>query len=246
MRSLVALTRRELGSYFISPMAYIILTAFLLVSGALFYFGMLRSAADRAPADFSRLQAMLVSLLNFICPLVTMRLIAEEKTRGTIETMMTSPVSEWQFVLSKYIASLLFVTYLVLPTVFYTAFVDSFGTLDVTGTVVGYIGVLLTVGAILSIGLFISALASSQITAGVVTLIVSMGLMLTSFFASALKGDAPFTVTAREVLTRIDLLAHVDDFARGVVDTRPIVYLVGVIVFFLFMSVRAVESRRWR
>jgi ABC-2 type transport system permease protein len=246
MRVLTALIRRELGAYFISPTAYVILTAFLVISGSMFHRNMLFYAAEKSPANFSDLQYGLVFLLNLICPALTMRLLAEEKNRGTIETMMTAPVGEWSFVLSKYLASLLFVAYLVLPTAFYTAFVASYGTLDVTGTIVGYLGVLLTAGALLSIGLFISALANSQITAGVVTLIVSFGLMLTSFFSSSLKGDTAFVAIARRVLERVGLLEHVIEFAHGVIDLRPLVYLSSVAVFFLFLTVRAVESRRWR
>jgi ABC-2 type transport system permease protein len=243
--NLVALTRRELGVYFISPMAYIILTAMLFLSGLIFYRTMDQYADARLPASMAELQTFLVFLITLVCPLVTMRLIAEEKNRGTLEIMMTSPVTEWQFVLGKYFAALLFVGYLILPTIFYAAFVAAYGTLDPTGMIAGYFGVLLTVGAILAIGLFISSLANSQITAGVVTLIVCLAMALTSMFAPMIKGGGVAKV-ARTALTFAGVLTHVEYFARGVIDTRPLAFLLTVTVLFLFLTVRVVESRRWR
>lgn len=246
MRNLVALTRRELAVYFISPMAYIILTAMLLALGTAFYFFMIGYAANRLPATLTETLYWLTFLLTLICPLVTMRLIAEEKNRGTIEVMMTAPVSETSFVLAKYLASLLFVGYLILPTTFYSAFLWAFGSLDFTGMAVGYLGVLLAAAAVLAIGIFISSLANSQITAGVVTLIVCIVLTLTSFFAPLIRGHDALARAARQGLGYVGLLNHVEQFSRGVIDTRPLVYLLSVTVFFLFLTIRAVESRRWR
>ncbi len=247
MRNIIALIRRELGAYFISPMAYIILTALLAVSGFLFYFSMLRYSQQRLPASMTEVQQYLVFLMTLISPLITMRLIAEEKNRGTIETMMTAPVSEWQFVFAKFAASMLFVCYLLLPTVFYAAFVAAYGTLDVKGMLTGYLGVFLTLGAVISIGLLISSMASNQITAGVVTLIVACTLMMISAFSPILRpGASQFLGMVKDVMNYVGILNHVEEFSKGVIDTRPLVYLLSVMFGGLFLTVRVVESRRWR
>src|SRR5258706_14178823 len=138
------MTRREMGVYFVSPIAYIILTFFLAVSGMIFYTTMLGYAVQKTPAGLTETQQWIVTLLTLLCPLITMRLIAEEKNRGTIETLMTSPVAEWQFVLAKYFAALLFTAYLLLPTAFYAVFLSAYSTLALQATTVGYAGVLLT------------------------------------------------------------------------------------------------------
>jgi ABC-2 type transport system permease protein len=244
---MIALVRRELSAYFISPMAYIILTAMLAVSGFTFYSLMLGYAQTHQPAQMGGTLNWLVFLLTLVCPLITMRLIAEEKNRGTIETMMTAPIGEWQFVLAKYVAAVLFVAYLLLPTSFYAAFIGAYGWLDFKGMLAGYLGVMLTLGAVLSIGLFISSLASNQITAGVVTLIVAISLMTVSALTGSLKpGTSMFLKVARNVLNYLAILNHVEEFSKGVIDTRPLVYLLSVSFLFLFLTVRVIESRRWR
>ena len=246
MGNMIAVVRRELGAYFISPMAYIILTAILFASGLVFYFNMIGYAQNKMPATLTDTTYWLVFLLTLVCPLVTMRLIAEEKSRGTIETLMTAPLSEWQFVVGKYLAALLFVGYLLLPTVFYAAFVAAYGRLDYTGMAAGYLGVMLTIGAVLAIGLFVSALSANQITAGVVTLIVAIMLMLVSMGTNIIRPTSDFIRIVRDVLGYVGILNHVEQFSRGVIDTRPLVYLLTVIVLFLYGTIRAVESRRWR
>ena len=247
MRNIIALIRRELGAYFISPMAYIILTALLIVSGLLFHFSMVRYMQQRLPASMSETQQYLVFLMTLISPLITMRLIAEEKNRGTIETMMTAPVSEWQFVFAKFAASMLFVCYLLLPTIFYAAFVGAYGVLDIKGMLTGYLGVLLTVGAVMSIGLLISSMSSNQISAGVVTLIVACALMMVSAFAPIVRpAGNSFVAFLKDVMNYVGVLNHVEEFSKGVIDTRPLVYLLTVMAGGLFLTVRVVESRRWR
>src|SRR5262245_3084487 len=137
MRNYAALVRRELSVYFVSPMAYIILTAFLVLNGVLFYWVMAEFAAARQPVQFGVMQTWMVNLLTFITPLVTMRLIAEEKNRGTIETMMTAPIGEWQFVFAKFSAAFCFIAYLLLPTVCYAVLAAKYGTVDAGATAAG-------------------------------------------------------------------------------------------------------------
>jgi len=252
-----ALVRRELAVYFVSPMAYIILTAFLLVNGLFFGWSMDEFAARRSPVNYGWIQQWMVYLLTLIAPLITMRLIAEEKSRGTIETMMTAPVSEWQFVLAKFSAAFLFVAYLLLPTVCYAILAAKFGTVDFGAAAAGYVGMLIAVAAVLALGLCISATCANQITAGVLTLIASLALIIMPMIARVLpQGEVNavflginwgvFVVALRGALHQMNLLGHMEAFSRGIVDFGALVYFLSVVGLFLFLTARIVESRRWR
>ncbi|MBI4565315.1 MAG: ABC transporter permease subunit [Planctomycetes bacterium] len=246
MRNLAALVRRELGVYFVSPMAYIILTGLILVFGLMFWTEMGAASDFAMPFSFDRLLATLAAILVFVAPLITMRLIAEEKNRGTIETLMTAPVTDGQVVVAKFAAALLFLMYLLLPTVAHAFLAAKYGTVDAPATATGYLGLILMCSAVFSIGLFISSLCSSQVTAGVVTFVVSFLLILSSLIADRVPADTWYGRPARAVLERIDPFKYLEDFLRGIIDTRPVIYLLSVTVFFIFLTVRVLESRRWR
>jgi ABC-2 type transport system permease protein len=188
----------------------------------------------------------MIYLLTLVTPLITMRLIAEEKSRGTIETMMTAPVSEWSFVLAKFLASFLFVCYLVFPTICYVVLAGKYGDVDKGATLVGYIGILLGIAPILAIGLLISSLSANQITAGVLTLIASMLLMILPLIAIRLPEGSWWSEFLRGAFDQVNILGHMEAYARGVLDSRSCVYLVSVVFLFLFLTVRILESRRWR
>ncbi|MBI2932464.1 MAG: ABC transporter permease [Planctomycetes bacterium] len=242
-----ALVRRELSVYFISPMAYIILTAFLFLSGGLFCKLMFDFADARMPVEYGAMQKVMVSLLTFVTPLVTMRLIAEEKNRGTIEIMMTAPISEWAFVLAKFTAAFVFVSYLLSPTICYVILAAKYGVVDLGAVAAGYAGILLAIGAVLALGLCISAMCANQITAGVLTLIGALALIIMPLIGSLFPPHATGLVgIVQRVFEHVNLLGHMDSFSRGIVDARPAVYLLSVIFLFLFLTVRVVESRRWR
>src|SRR5262245_20997028 len=183
VRTFAALFRRELGVYFVSPLAYIVLTGLMLLVGIQFWVMADTARALSTPLVFSNVFAVVAGLMVIIAPIVTMRLIAEEKNRGTIETLMTTPVTEWQVVLAKYAATLGFLVFLLLPTVAHAILVSKFGSLDVSETLTGYIGVFLISASFLSIGLFVSSVCSSQVTAGVITFVVTFILILTTTFA---------------------------------------------------------------
>lgn len=246
MTNLRALVRRELGVYFVSPMAYIILTAFLIACGMWFWVLMQRFAADRMPVNYAEMQSFIVSILTLVTPLITMRLIAEERGRGTIETMLTAPVSEWQFVLAKFVSAFVFVCYLIGPSVCYAMLAAKYGSIDVGAVAAGYFGMLLAISAVLAIGLCISAMTSSQIVAGVLTLIAALLLIFLPFVAPVFQhGDGFFMRILRAVFLHVNLLGHMESFSRGIVDTQPIVYLSSVVFLFLFLAVRVLEARRW-
>ena len=186
MRNFAALLRRELGVYFVSPMAYIILTSLLLLSGWAFSSSMAAAVEARLPVDFSGTLAMTVYIVVLSSALVTMRLIAEEKSKGTLEIILTAPISDAAFVLAKFGAAMVLLAYLLFPTLGYLVIISRYGQVDAGAAACGYLGVLLVGSVTYSIGLFVSALCSSQITAGVITLAVSLLLVLCDLLASTL------------------------------------------------------------
>ena len=242
MSVFAALVRRDLGVYFVSPMAYVILTVLLVFSGFVFVSEMGRFAAHRLPVDTAATLSVTCWVVILMSALVTMRLLAEEKARGTLEIMLTAPVTEVQFVLAKFLAALILLVYLLLPTLGYVLIASMYGQVDWGAVACGYLGILLVGAAVYSIGIFVSALSSSQVTAGIVTLVVALLLLILTIAGLALDEKSPW----RRVIETVDLTANFMDFLRGVVDTSRLTYLLSVPVFFLFLTSRAVQSRRWR
>lgn len=242
MSTFLALVRRELGVYFVSPMAYIILTALLFISGFVFTGSVVFCVAGSRPFDYTETVRWTALLNVLVSPLVTMRLIAEEKSRGTIEIVMTSPVTEAQFVLAKFVSALAFLVYLLLPTVGYLAIISQYGEVDAGAAACGYAGVVLMGGLVYSVGLFISSLCTNQITAGVLTFVVALMLFMASMVGGALSRETGWG----ELVEFVDLNANAFDFFRGVVDLGRLAFFVGGTAFFLFLTTRVVESRRWR
>jgi gliding motility-associated transport system permease protein len=242
MKNFVALTRRELGVYFVSPMAYIILTALLLLSGRMFVGSMANSAANQLPVDYRETLQFLVIVIVMTSPLVTMRLIAEEKNKGTLEIILTAPITDAAFVLAKFFAAMILLVYLLALTVGYIVIISRYGPVDVGAVVCGYLGVLLVGAVLYSIGLLISSLCSSQITAGVLTFSVAVLLIMANMMMGGLEENSAW----RPILAYVDLSINFADFLKGVVDRTRLVYLMSVVAFFLFLTTRVVESRRWR
>jgi len=242
VRVFLALTRRELGTYFVSPVAYVVLTAILLISGANFTYLVGRTVEAAIPFEFGGVLAVLIWLLVVTSPIITMRLIAEEKSRGTIEIALTAPVTEAQWVLSKFAASMVLLVFLSLPTAALALIISNYGQVDAGAVACGYLGVILAGALAYSCGLFISSLCSNQITAGIITFTVSFFLLVTIILAGQVTPSSVWW----QFIEYVDLSASYGDFIRGIVDVRRLVYLLSGTVFFLFLSVRVVESRRWR
>jgi len=169
-----------------------------------------------------------------------MRLLAEESKLGTIELLLTSPVRDWEIIVGKYVASLTFFLVLVVLSFFYAALLFVFADPDPGPIYAGYLGFILYGAAALSVGLLTSTMSSNQI----VSAVVAMGILLALFFADRAFGSV--SGLAGEIIGEMGVRGHFDDFSRGVIDTTNIVYFISVIVFFLFLSIRTLESRRWR
>jgi len=237
MRTTQAVAWKEIQVYFSNPTAYIVGMMFLALSG--FFFA--RDLNDPFP------QASLVNffegatiILILIAPVLTMRLMAEEQKLGTIELLLTSPVRDWEVIIGKYVASLVFFLVLVGLSFFYAILLFVYADPDPGPIYAGYLGFILYGAAALAVGLLTSTMTNNQI----VSAVVAMGILLALFFADRAFGSV--SGLAGEIIGEMGIRGHFDDFSRGVIDTTNIVYFLSVIAFFLFLSIRTLESRRWR
>ncbi|QQR76037.1 MAG: ABC transporter permease [Holophagales bacterium] len=246
MKGLLATFFRELRAYFFSPLAYVVLTFFLLVNGYVFWFilSYLNDPRSRAGAPLELFFGQTIFfwlVLLFVTPILTMRLIGEERKTGTIEMLMTAPVTETQVVLGKYFAALGYYLFLWLPTLGYVAVVAHYGSVDPGPVAAGYLGVAGIGALFLAAGLFASSLAKNQIVAAIVAF-----AMLVFFFTFGLLENLVAGETARKVFGYLNLWQHMDELSRGIVDTRRLVYYLSVTAFFLFLTSRALEAKKWR
>ncbi|HRZ11866.1 MAG TPA: ABC transporter permease [Kiritimatiellia bacterium] len=248
MKNFLTLWKKELAAYFLSPMAYVVMIFFLLVFG--FSFWLLVHALVEGPAGASVMQELFGSLFFWIvllvaAPVLTMRLFTEEKTTGTIETLMTAPVTEVGVVMAKYLGALSFYVILWIPTAAYGIILHAFSPLtapvDLGPMMGGYLGALLVGAFYLSVGVLCSAVAVHQIMAAVACFAAIGVFFFTGFFAFLARSEA-----ARDAFAYVSSVSHMLDFARGVVDTRPVALYVSLTALMLFAAVRAVEARRWK
>jgi len=177
----------------------------------------------------------------FVAPVLTMRLLAEERRSGSIEVLMTAPVTEGQVVAGKYLAALLFYAFLWLPTLAYAGIVAYNSKIDWGVVGAGYLGILLVGALFLSVGTFTSAMTSNQIIAAVMAFAILLGL-----FAFSLVQYLATASAFKDALAYLSIPQHMEEFAKGVVDTRRLVFYVTSTLFFLFLTSRALEARKWR
>ncbi len=246
MSGALAVFARELRAYFFSPLAWVIATFFLLVQG--YYFALIVAflANPMMPAGqplelFFGQTIFTWLVLIFAGTFLTMRLISEELRSGTIETLMTSPVSETMVVLGKYAAALVFYLFLWAPTLVYVAILRAFIPVDPGPIAASYLGIAGIGALFLAVGTFASATSKNQIVAAVISF-----FLLLVFFSLGLVGNLARGETARRIFDHVDLWEHMDGFARGIVDTRRLVYYATTVGFFLFLATRALRARKWR
>lgn len=247
MSGFLAIAGRELRAYFFSPLAYVILTFFLLVNGGVFllivsFLNNPRAGGSTAPLKlFFGDTFFFWLILLFVTPILTMRLLSEERRSGTIEMLMTAPVSEAQVVVAKYLAALGFYLFLWLPTLAYVVIVTMYGEVDWGPIASGYLGVLGIGAVFLAVGLFGSSFTKNQVVAAFSTF-----AMLIFFFAVAFLDSLVTNEALKEALSYINLLDHMDDFGKGIVDSRRLVYYLSTVALFLFLTSRALEAKKWR
>ena len=237
MNPALTIARREIRAYFNSPVAYIVVSAFTIIAGGIFFFFKFFLAQEASLRGFFESMPM---LFMFLAPAITMRLLADEKSSGTLELLITMPVRDWQVVVGKFLAAVtLLVTTLALTLVFAIT-VRALGPVDRGPTIGGYIGLLLMGGAYLSIGVMASAFTRNSIVAFIASFGISFALYLfgrlTSFVPEALQPIVSF----------LSIDGHFENVGRGVIDTRDVIYYLSVIGTCLLVATTALESRRWK
>ena len=243
MRALGAIVKREFLSYFVSPLAYVILTAFLLVSGSVFVLLVNALNAPETPATammslyFTNVFQWI--FLMIVSSVISMRLLSEERKTGSIESLLTAPVSEATVVTGKFIGGWCFFLFLFLPTLVYPLLLSRYGRFDPGPVAAGYLGIALVGALFLSAGTFASALTKNQIVAAIVAFAIILGSFLIGIFRDLLPA-----ANLRDALSYLNILDHMDDFSRGIVDTRRLVYVGSTVVFFLFLATRALEANK--
>lgn len=237
MRTALAIAWKEIQAYFTNPMGYIVALVYLALTG--YFFG-LDVTGVFPQATIESYIGPRAFILILLAPAMTMRLMAEEQKLGTIELLLTSPVRDWEVVLGKFIASLIFFVGTLSLTLYYVVLLYAFGNPDTGPIWSGYLGLILYGASALAIGLLASSLTSNQIVA----LVVGFGFLLIMGIVN--RAATLVDGTAKTVLIHLDLTTHLDDFSRGIIDTSHIVYYITVILVFLFLTVRSVETRRWR
>jgi ABC-2 type transport system permease protein len=253
MSNVLAIARREMRSYFASPIAYVVIGVFALVFG-FFYVTMLNYFVTQSmqsamggggPVNVNRdliryvLQNVAVVVL-FVLPMITMRTYAEEKRTGTIELLLTSPVSDLQIMLGKFFGAMALYGVMLAVTLVHVGLLFAYGNPEWRPIATGYLGLLLLGGCMVSAGLLFSSLTKNQIVAGFLTFALLLLLWVIDWmttFASPGVGT---------VLNYVSLTSHLDDFAKGVIDTKHVIYYLSFITFGLFLTSKAVDSERWR
>ncbi len=254
MRNAWIICRKELGSYFVSPVAYLLLTMFGLIFGFFFWNALgffvvesveMQMRGQMFPMNLNE-QVIRPLLSNvgviglFFIPMITMRLFAEEKRTGTIELLATSPIRDLEIILGKWLAALMLYSCLLLFTALNFAWLFRYGNPDWKPLAMGYLGLLLQAGALLAIGTFISTLTKNQIIAGAATFGVELLLWVIAWV-----GEYE-TATWARVISYLSIITHFESFGRGVLDSKDAIFYLTVIFLGLFFTARSMESLRWR
>src|SRR3954465_11180495 len=247
MSGFTAIFRREMLSLWVTPLAWVLLGVFLILQGGIFYsiiahFSTFTDlSVDEGPlgAYFGQNSVFLLMTLLLVCPALSMRLLAEERRSGTIETLMTAPVGSAGVVLGKYAAALFTYVLIWIPTVLYVVILRKTGNVDWLVMLSSYLGLFLVGAQYLAIGLLSSSLSKSQFVALLITVLIQFGL-----FALGI-GEYIFDPGVfHDVCAYVSLAGHMEDFSKGIVDTRRLLYDGTLAIFCLFLTVRMVDS--WR
>ncbi len=247
MRNFLTLYRRELSSLYLTPTGYVVMCVFLAVLGWVFWLlvrvlnlpEMVRIEQDVFSIMFGGTFFYWI-VLAAVASALTMRLFAEERRAGTIEVLMSAPVTDAQVVLSKYLAALSFLLLMWVPTVFYVLILSRYATVDYGVVLSGYAGTILLCGLLTAIGVLVSSFTRSQF----VSFFVSFVLILMFFSLNFMQNIV--SPGWRKLYAYVSILEQFKDFSRGAIDSRSIVYFVSLTVLLLFCTVKSLESHKWR
>jgi ABC-2 type transport system permease protein len=256
MTNILAIAQKELKAYFSSPIAYIVIGFWALLYGYFFVailsffvrqsmqmnqFGMQGPQSMNVNQQLIRPLLQNVNILVlFLMPMVTMRTYAEEKRSGTIELLLTSPITDFQIIIGKFLGAMALYACMLAVTLIHIGLLFHYGNPEWKPIVTTYIGLLLFGGCFVSLGLFISSLTKNQIVAGMVTFAVFLLLWIITWIGSF---SGP---TVDKITQYISILDHLDDFGKGVLDTTHVIYYLSFITFGLFLTAKSVDSERWR
>ena len=254
MNNILAIAHKELKAYFASPIAYVVIGLFALMFGYFYYAllgifieqGMRMMGLQGGPTQNVNEQMIRPLFLNasvlllFLLPMITMRTYAEEKRSGTIELLLTAPLTDFQIIMGKFLGAMAVYAAMLAVTVVHLGVLFAFGTPEWIPIATGYLGLLLMGACFISVGLLISSFTRNQIVAGTITFAVFLLLWVINW-VGPLTGPR-----MSPVLDYLSITSHLDDFTRGVVDTKHLVYYVSFIVFGLFLTARSVDTERWR
>jgi ABC-2 type transport system permease protein len=256
MSNILAIANKELRSYFASPIAYIVIGLFALLYGWFFvaimaYF--VRSSMQMGQFGMQGPQSMNVNqqlirpllqnvtiLVLFLMPMITMRTYSEEKRSGTIELLLTSPLTDFEIIMGKFLGALALYAVMLAVTLIHLAILFIYGRPEWKPVLTAYLGLLLLGGCFLATGLFISSLTKNQIVAGMLTFAVFLFLWVITWMGSF---SGP---TVDKLTNYLSIIDHFDDFGKGVIDTTHVIYYVSFIIFGLFLTAKSVDSERWR
>jgi ABC-2 type transport system permease protein len=254
MKNILTICSREMKAYFASPIAYLLMALFGLIFGFFFYsatafFVMagMRQQMGGQNAPMSVNEYVIAPLLGnagvvglFLIPLISMRLFAEEKRSGTIELLMTSPLSDWEIVIGKWMGAMSMYLCILALSAINVGMLWFWGKPDLRPILTGYLGLILQGGTILAIGTFISTTTKNQIIAGAATFAVCLLLWVLSWVTS--YNEAPWAAA----IAYCSILTHFEPFSRGIIDTKDVVFYLTAIFLGLFMTARSLDSLRWR
>jgi ABC-2 type transport system permease protein len=254
VNNILAIAHKELKAYFASPIAYVVIGLFALMFGYFYYAllgifieqGMRMMGLQGGPTQNVNEQMIRPLFLNasvlllFLLPMITMRTYAEEKRSGTIELLLTAPLTDFQIIMGKFLGAMAVYAAMLGVTIVHLGVLFAFGTPEWIPIATGYLGLLLMGACFISVGLLISSFTRNQIVAGTITFAVFLLLWVINW-VGPLTGPR-----MSPVLDYLSITSHLDDFTRGVVDTKHVVYYVSFIAFGLFLTARSVDTERWR
>ena len=235
MRNILPIFRREIFAYFYSPMAYIVITVFLIITGWFFTSEMFLSNESSLRSVFSIIPFIFI----FFVPAITMRLLSEERKSGTIELLFTMPISDMEIILGKYFAGLGLIVVGLLFTLPYSLTIIVLGEPDIGMLITGYLGLILMGAAYVAIGIFASTISKNQVVAFIIAFIIIFFLWLINKFLMLIP--PPFI----PVLQYLSIDYHYENIGRGVIDSRDIAYYLSLVVFMLSLAKLSLESRKW-
>ena len=253
MRNALAIANKELRGYFASPIGWVICGLFSLMFGYFFYAyvevflknSMQSQMGNGGPMNINillirPLLSNATVIILFMLPSITMRTYSEEKRSGTIELLLTSPITDWEIIIGKFLGAMGLYCTLLLATMAHMAILFAYGRPEFRPLIAGYIGLVLLGGCFVSMGLFVSSLTKNQVIAGVGTFIAGLLFWVINWLADSASP------TTSAILSYLSITEHFDDFVKGVIDTKHVIFYLSFITFGLFLTSKSVDTERWK